>query len=221
MSTLKRFLAFLIVLMFVGVSRAHAQEPERPRDFGAHVDSIVQSIFQSIDERLGTYIFLDEPNAVAAESDSLEETDEGLVAYHGKHSRYWRSRRESSLYAFAPHRGIMRNPSVNYPWELPEDEFIFRYNRVEGLFFGLNSPQRYFWQGHHVTLFGTGGYGFSAHRWRYSGGVAQQFGAGSRMLEVGVEGHSLTDTRDQWIINEGENTLAALFLHDDYRDYFG
>jgi len=37
---------------------------------------------------------------------------------------------------------------------------------------------------------------------------------------VGLEGHNMTDTKDQWLIGQGENTAAACFIHEDYRDYF-
>jgi hypothetical protein len=219
MSILKKSFVVLMLSTLLGICPSGAQETERPKDIGTRIDSIVQSIFQRIDDRLGTYIFRDEPTAIP-EEDSLGGLDDNVAMPHGRYSRYWRHRRESSLYSFEPSRAIMRNPTVSYPWENADDDFLFRYNRVEGLFLGLSSPETYHWQGRHMALFGTGGYGFAAHRWRYSGGVAQQFGAGTSMLEFGVEGHSLTDTRDQWIIDEGENTLAALFLRDDYRDYY-
>jgi len=41
------------------------------------------------------------------------------------------------------------------------------------------------------------------------------------LIEIGGEGHSLTDSRDQWIIGTNENTAASLLLHEDYRDYYG
>jgi hypothetical protein len=37
---------------------------------------------------------------------------------------------------------------------------------------------------------------------------------------VGAEVHDLTDTQDGWVISEEENTLAALLLRRDYRDYY-
>jgi len=33
-------------------------------------------------------------------------------------------------------------------------------------------------------------------------------------------GHDLTDTEDDWIISEDENSLAAFFLNEDFRDYY-
>jgi outer membrane protein assembly factor BamA len=219
MTILKKSFVVLTLSSFFGICTCAAQETEKPQDVSARIDSIVQSVFQRIDDQLGTYIFRDEPQAIS-EEDSLGALDENVGISHARHSTYWRHHRESSLYSFEPWRGIKRNATVSYPWGDTNGHLLFRYNRVEGLFLGLNSPETYRWQGRHISLFGSGGYGFAAHRWRYSGGVAQQFGAGKSMLEFGIEGHSLTDTRDQWIIDEDENTLAAFFLRYDYRDYY-
>jgi len=108
------------------------------------------------------------------------------------------------------------------------DNFIYRFNRVEGHFFGLGSEKKYYWDGsHRYTAYGSVGWGAKSHRWRYNLGVARQFAlrnnneSGGEILEFGVEGHSLTDTKDDWIIGMNENTAAALLLHEDFRDYFG
>ncbi len=103
------------------------------------------------------------------------------------------------------------------------DDFIFRYNRVEGLFLGLGSEKRYYWEGYRdYSAYGSVGYGFKSHRWRFHLGVARQFALDDgQLLEFGVEGHNLTDSKDQWLIKQSENTAAAFFIHEDYRDYFG
>ena len=103
---------------------------------------------------------------------------------------------------------------------------IFRYNRVEGLFLGLGSEKRYYWDGRKdFSPYGSIGYGFISHRWRGNIGLSRQFALGSpgddRLFEIGVEGYSLTDTKDQWRIKAAENTAAALLLREDFRDYFG
>lgn len=119
-----------------------------------------------------------------------------------------------------------RSTALNANWvnELTTlDDFIFRYNRVEGFFMGLGSEKRYYWEDHRdYSGYGSVGYGFKSHRWRFHLGVARQFVLGDgQLLEFGVEGHNLTDTKDQWLIRQGENTAAAFFIHEDYRDYFG
>jgi hypothetical protein len=121
-----------------------------------------------------------------------------------------------------------RGTTFNVPW-LPEqtnlDNVIFRYNRVEGIFLGLGSDKKFYWDGQkRWSAYGSVGYGFKAHKWRGNIGLARQFPVavldGRQLLELGVEGYSLTDSRDQWLISATENTLSALVIHEDFRDYF-
>jgi hypothetical protein len=55
--------------------------------------------------------------------------------------------------------------------------------------------------------------------------VSRQFAFPSedtdRILEAGVEAYSLADSRDRWHITTGENTAAAILIHEEFRDYFG
>ncbi len=117
-----------------------------------------------------------------------------------------------------------RSHKFNQLW-LDENEFpdhlLFRYDRVDGLFLGLGSEKKFYWDGSKVVSgFGSAGYAFSLHRWRLNLGLDRQFAAENALYEVGAEGHSLTDTKDEWIIKLGENNLASLLWHEDYRDYF-
>lgn len=102
------------------------------------------------------------------------------------------------------------------------DNFIFRYNRVEGLFLGLGSEKRYYWDGQRsYSLYGSIGYGFKSHNWRGNLGLSRQFAFNDgQLFEIEAEGHSLTDTKDDWLIGVHENTAAAILIHEDYRDYF-
>jgi len=102
------------------------------------------------------------------------------------------------------------------------DNFIFRYNRVEGLFLGAGSEKRYYWDDQRsYSLYGSVGYGFKSHHWRGNLGLSRQFAFDDgQLFEIEVEGHSLTDTKDNWLIGVNENTAAAILIHEDYRDYF-
>jgi hypothetical protein len=102
------------------------------------------------------------------------------------------------------------------------DNFIFRYNRVEGLFLGAGSEKRYYWDDQRsYSLYGSVGYGFRSHNWRGNLGLSRQFAFDDgQMVEVEAEGHSLTDSKDDWLIGLQENTAAAFLIHEDYRDYF-
>lgn len=108
------------------------------------------------------------------------------------------------------------------------DNFLFRYNRVEGIFLGLGSEKKYYWDGSkRWNAYGSVGWGFKSHRWRYNLGLTRQFAlandeaSSSGLFEIGAEGHSLTDSKDHWIIGLHENTAAALLIHEDFRDYYG
>jgi hypothetical protein len=102
------------------------------------------------------------------------------------------------------------------------DNFIFRYNRVEGLFLGLGSDKRYYWDDQRsYSLYGSAGYGFKSHNWRGNLGLSRQFAFDDgQLFEIEVEGHTLTDTKDDWLIGVHENTAAAILIHEDFRDYF-
>jgi hypothetical protein len=105
------------------------------------------------------------------------------------------------------------------------DNFIFRYNRVESIFLGLGTEKKFYWDGEKVwNAYGSIGWGFKSHTWRSNIGLVRQFAfhsdEGSRIIELGAEGYTLTDTKDQWIISQNENTAAALLIHEDFRNYF-
>jgi hypothetical protein len=105
------------------------------------------------------------------------------------------------------------------------DNFIFRYNRVEGLFVGLGTEKKYNWDGRkEFTSYGSVGWGLRSHTWRGNLGIARQFplgiSGGDEIFEIGAEGYSLTDSKDQWLIDVHENTAAAMLIHEDFRDYF-
>jgi len=105
------------------------------------------------------------------------------------------------------------------------DNYIFRYNRVESVFLGLGTEKKYYWDGEKVwNAYGSIGWGFKSHTWRSNLGLVRQFAfpsdEGSRIIELGAEGYTLTDTKDQWIISQNENTASALLIHEDFRNYF-
>ncbi|MGE5315723.1 MAG: BamA/TamA family outer membrane protein [Acidobacteriota bacterium] len=98
---------------------------------------------------------------------------------------------------------------------------IFRYNRVEGVYLGLSSMKKFYWDGRRIISgYGSVGYGFLTHRWRGQLGLDRQFAGSLGLFEFGGEGHNLTDTKDDWIIGQTENTLAAFLVREDYRDLF-
>jgi cytoskeletal protein CcmA (bactofilin family) len=161
-------------------------------------------------------------NARVINGDVVREKGGIVEGYTDKSSSRAVSYRENR------HRFWHSGNSFRAPWigdNSNLDNFVFRYNRVEGLFLGLGSQKKYNWDGgKSFSSYGSVGWGIRSHTWRGNLGLVRQFplktSEGDELLEIGVEGHSLTDTKDQWLIDLNENTAAALLMHEDFRDYF-
>jgi cytoskeletal protein CcmA (bactofilin family) len=102
-----------------------------------------------------------------------------------------------------------------------DDAPIFRYNRVEGLFFGLKIPRNNWWDNRdfHFALFGHLGYGFANKEARYQIGLERWFFNDLRFT-LGGSLYDLTETEDEWQIPSLENSLAALLLKEDFQDFY-
>lgn len=134
----------------------------------------------------------------------------------------------TSSYRESRSKFIKSGHTFNVPWLSEQtnlDNFIFRYNRVEGIFLGIGIEKKYYWEGErNWNAYGSVGWGFKSHTWRGNLGLSRQFAFpsddGHHIIEIGTDGYSLTDTKDQWIIGQLENSLAAILIHEDFRDYF-
>jgi hypothetical protein len=140
-----------------------------------------------------------------------EQTNTERTSYRATHKKFSRSSRTFDV--------SWRSEQTNW------DNFIFRYNRVESIFLGLGTEKKFYWDGEKTwNAYGSIGWGFKSHTWRSNIGLVRQFvllpDEGSSLLEIGVEGYTLTDTKDQWIITQNENTASALLIHEDFRNYF-
>jgi hypothetical protein len=104
----------------------------------------------------------------------------------------------------------------------PEKEAVYvSYDRVDGLSLGLRLP--HIWhpeRRNRFQLLGKLGYSFSSKRTQYRVGLERRQPFGSSLFAVGAELHHLVDTQDRWIISDTENSLAAFFLREDFRDYY-
>jgi hypothetical protein len=140
-----------------------------------------------------------------------EKTDTEIPSYRESRKRISQSSRNFDV--------LWRSEQTNW------DNFIFRYNRVESVFLGLGTEKKFYWDGEkRWNAYGSIGWGFKSHTWRSNLGLVRQFALitdeGSGTIEVGAEGYTLTDTKDQWIISQNENTAAALLMHEDFRNYY-
>ncbi len=118
-------------------------------------------------------------------------------------------------------RQIRRDQYGTLPLGENVNRVVFKYNRVEGIFLGLQVPKKMVPEVGHFSFYGFLGYGFESAKWRFQVGLDRWFiDPLDYRLELGFEIHDLTDTKDLWRIPYFENTLAALFLREDFMDYF-
>ena len=130
--------------------------------------------------------------------------------------------------------GISVGPKKGYEWKrkrrkvrhrwdygLDEESFMFRYNRVEGLFLGLklNKDEWGYENDAFFDLFGHIGYGFANKRACYQIG-AQRSILGSFGPVIGIEAHDVTTTEDSWMMPTFENSLAAFLIKEDFQDFY-
>lgn len=109
-------------------------------------------------------------------------------------------------------------------FRIKNDDFtgngILRYNRVEGLYIGVKSDRKYHWNGRKNYSFSGGfGYAFGNHRWTGNAEYYFWFGNENR-IELGSELHSIIDSKDNWLIDDIENSLSSFFIHEDFKDHF-
>ena len=95
---------------------------------------------------------------------------------------------------------------------------ILSYNRVQGPFLGIDLVV-YLKQLWHFKLLGSMGYGFEDGR-RYRAGMQRSF-FGSNPLTIGFSYYDQVASLDDWYIGNIENSLAALFFKEDFKDFFG
>jgi hypothetical protein len=128
--------------------------------------------------------------------------------------------REYSSYTYNSFPRFYGFPGFHFPPTDFIDDGICRYNRVEGLYLGMKSTKKYYWNERKQSSFYSSlGYGFGNHRWSGNLGFDRWVGNENR-TEFGVEMHSLVDSKDNRLIDPLENSLAAFFIREDFKDYF-
>ena len=99
-------------------------------------------------------------------------------------------------------------------------DFALKYNRVEGFYFGASETKKYYWNGkRNYSRYSSFGYGTGNHRW--TGLYGQDFWLGNmNRTEIGGAIFSVIGSKDNKLIDQNENTLAAFFIHEDFKDYY-
>jgi len=124
---------------------------------------------------------------------------------------------------------IERLPN-NFGYDLPKKFTLYtnaHFNRVEGPAPNLGvkfqpQPEAKTGFAAGLTLYGDLGYGFKNEkkkRPRWNLGVQKDFQTPGR-LTFGAEYFNKVETNDRWIISELENSLAGIFQHEDFMDFY-
>lgn len=166
-------------------------------DSTSHVRGDVVSIGGRIDRQAGSVV---EGDMVETSTAALQNGDQDWREDRRAHRRWFHDwdRRDDDL----------------------EEPFVLRYNRVDGLFLGPRVPRSYR-SGRFLNfgLYGFGGYAFASKEWQYQFGGEFYLNFLDRTT-FGLEAHDFTATEDEWIIPEDENSLAAFFIREDFRDFY-
>lgn len=122
--------------------------------------------------------------------------------------------------SFTRHMNLIEHPDVWQDRDFMFEHVAANYNRVDGLFLGLGQDKEYYWGGaDDFSPYGFLGYAFSLHKWRYQLGMDKWFGNEDR-FEIGAEGHSLTDSKELWMVGPKENFVYSILAREDYMDYY-
>jgi len=125
---------------------------------------------------------------------------------------------------------IERVPN-QFGYDLPKKFTLYtntRFNRVEAPYLNLGvkfqpRPEAQAGAASGLTFYGDAGYGFKNEkkkRSRWTAGLQKNFQIPGR-LTFGAEYFNKVETNDRWIVSEIENSLAGIFLHEDFMDYYG
>jgi len=124
---------------------------------------------------------------------------------------------------------IERVPN-NFGYDLPKKFTRYtntHFNRVEALYLNLGvkfqpQPEAKTGFAAGLSLYGDLGYGFKNEkkkRPRWNLGVQKDFQTPGR-LTFGAEYFNKVETNDRWIVSEFENSLAGIFQHEDFMDFY-
>ncbi|MCK4979085.1 MAG: hypothetical protein KAS62_01755, partial [Candidatus Delongbacteria bacterium] len=96
---------------------------------------------------------------------------------------------------------------------------FFSYSSVEGAYLGLSSNiilinTEYA----DLDFYGSIGYGFKSEDWQYY--TDEQLSFFNKVLSIGASQYSMVSSEDQWKIDPDVNTASALFIHEDFYNYY-
>lgn len=109
---------------------------------------------------------------------------------------------------------------LNCCGEFDENSFVFSYNRVDGVFLGVKKPRETYRRHGAIQIYGGAGVGLESTQFQYHAVIERSFFPISGQFSIGAEFYDVTFSEDQWIIPTWENTLGAILIREDFRDYY-
>ncbi|MCK6602144.1 MAG: DUF5686 family protein [Bacteroidetes bacterium] len=105
-------------------------------------------------------------------------------------------------------------------WWWDEESVQLTYNRVDGLYFGLQKEKNYYWNDNRkFSVHGYLGYGFGNSSFQYKGAFDRWINDDYR-TEIGVEGYDFTEPKDDWKMTQAENSVMGLVAREDFLDWY-
>ncbi|NOR46214.1 MAG: hypothetical protein GQ534_11565, partial [Candidatus Delongbacteria bacterium] len=96
---------------------------------------------------------------------------------------------------------------------------FFSYSSVEGAYLGLSSNINLINSEYaDFDFYGSIGYGFKSEDWQYY--ADEQLSFFNKLLSIGASQYSMVSSEDQWKIAPDTNTASALFIHEDFYNYY-
>lgn len=106
-----------------------------------------------------------------------------------------------------------------FPW-IQKDQWVFGYNRVDGLIIGLTQFPEYR-PADLLTFYGSLAYSFRRDQGLYQAGLERYlFSPQTNRLVLGGEYHFTSATADDWKMDRTFNSLSVLLMRHDYFNYY-
>lgn len=150
-----------------------------------------------------------------ANTQALRLDDRGWVSVldiAGGEAGHWRRERDADWRTRERARSELRRETPD------EEELDLSYQRVDGLVLSL-IPEHLGTADFEMSARGTLAYGFESERWSASLALLQPLVPGNR-LWLRLFGTSGTSFAPRTGIGDTENSLAAVFFREDYRDWY-
>jgi hypothetical protein len=168
----------------------------------------------TVEDSLGRWTAIDPENPEAR-----KDGEYGWVSEIERHSRrrgHGRERERDDRDWSSVDR-VMREFDLATDCDGSDDDCVVGYQRVDGLTITLRN-EHLGQEDFEPSAHGVVGYGFKSEEWHFGLTVLQPLLPGNR-LWLSLNGFIGTDFTDNTGIGGIENTLAALFFREDFRDY--